>query len=347
MKINIIIPFKRLSGGIKVIYQYAEYFYQQGYDVICYLPMISYRGKNDSRLLQLKASISNTLKPEKWFKNHFKIKIVPLINNIFIRNADIIIATSWQTAYDVNKLSNLKGKKIYFVQGYETFNGETNKVENTYKFDMKIVTVSNSLKKRLLKFNKNIEVIYNGIDPDFFNKNIKKSDLIKNITFLYHEEKYKGTEDGLYVAIKLHEQYPDLVFNVFGRKIHKKLPDYFHIYENPSRYELIELYKKTDIYIFTSRIESWGLPIIEAMANKCLVIGRRIGALEEIGNDNNCIIVNDKIEMLQQIKNIIENRIEIKNYQINAFETSKELLWENSYLKFNKIIIEEVNNDKV
>ena len=37
MKINFIIPFKRLSGGIRVVYIYANYLVSQGHDVCCCL----------------------------------------------------------------------------------------------------------------------------------------------------------------------------------------------------------------------------------------------------------------------------------------------------------------------
>ena len=67
MRINFIIPFKRLSGGIRVVFLYANYLTEKGYDVVCYVPMVSYRGKNQNALFRFKASLSNTFKPEHWF----------------------------------------------------------------------------------------------------------------------------------------------------------------------------------------------------------------------------------------------------------------------------------------
>ena len=61
MIINIIIPFKRLSGGIKVAFLYANYLVEQGHDVKVYMPMVSYPGKGQSIPFRIKASISNHL----------------------------------------------------------------------------------------------------------------------------------------------------------------------------------------------------------------------------------------------------------------------------------------------
>ena len=41
-------------------------------------------------------------------------KYVLSINNFFVKEADAVIATSWPSAYRVNKLNKDKGKKFYF-----------------------------------------------------------------------------------------------------------------------------------------------------------------------------------------------------------------------------------------
>ena len=168
MKINFIIPFKRMSGGIRVIYIYANYLVSQGHDVCCYLPAISYPGKNQNLLYRVRASISNAFKPEKWFDYKFKVKVVPVINNIFIRDADVVIASSWQTAYDVEKLAKKKGRKFYFVQGLETYNGDEERVNDTFKLNMRIITISSQLKDYINNFNDKVNIIHNGLFDEEF-----------------------------------------------------------------------------------------------------------------------------------------------------------------------------------
>ena len=112
MKINIFVPFTSLTGGIRVIFLYANYFTSKGHDVICYVPMKAYKFSNQPILKVLKKSLGNTFKrgtKVKWFNCNFKIKLVPLMNNTFVRDADISIATAWPTAYDLNSLKDTKG----------------------------------------------------------------------------------------------------------------------------------------------------------------------------------------------------------------------------------------------
>ena len=169
MKINFVIPFKRLSGGIRVVFLYANYLVGKGHDVVCYMPMVSYKGKDQSALFRLKASLSNTFKPEHWFDAKFKLKIVPVIKPKFIRDADVTIATAWQTAYDVKKLPHRCGKKVYFVQDYEVFNGEAKDVDRSYQLGLHTITITRQLAQRLKeRFGVDAEVIYNGLDQAEF-----------------------------------------------------------------------------------------------------------------------------------------------------------------------------------
>ncbi|MTV91305.1 glycoside hydrolase, partial [Streptococcus pneumoniae] len=80
MKINFILPFKRMTGGIRVIYTYANYLIDQGHDVVCYVPMISYRGRNQTIFYRIKASLGNTLKNDNWFDKKFDLKRIPVVS---------------------------------------------------------------------------------------------------------------------------------------------------------------------------------------------------------------------------------------------------------------------------
>ena len=62
LKINIIIPSINLSGGIRVIFLYANYLVSQGHDVICYFPLKLF---NLSKLIIIKRSIKTFLKGPK------------------------------------------------------------------------------------------------------------------------------------------------------------------------------------------------------------------------------------------------------------------------------------------
>lgn len=341
MKINFILPFKRMSGGIRVVYIYANYLAGWGHDVYCYLPMVSYKGKDQSIVFRVKASISNTIKKEKWFSCDFPVKVVPLIIPFFIRDADVTIATAWQTAYDVAKLPESKGRKLYFVQDYEIFNGTRAEVEGSYQLGIPMITISKELKRRLSFFSPDVQVVYNGLFDQEYMKEKKTKHEKPGIMLMYHEARHKGTEEGLKVAAELEKRGFPVQVTIFGRKIDRSFPERYKVYENPERKRLIKLYQKSDIYLFTSSIEAWGLPIVEAMANRCAVIGRRLGALDELYDGENAVIVNNYEEMLDAVIALLQDSDKLCTMQNAAYETSKRLNWKESALRFEQILKKE------
>ena len=86
-------------------------------------------------------------KPINWFNLNKGIdrKLVWHTLDHNIPNADIIIATGVNTAINTYNLSINKGKKVYFIQGYENWKFSNDYVDNTYKLDMHKLVVSNWL----------------------------------------------------------------------------------------------------------------------------------------------------------------------------------------------------------
>ncbi|HEM2541089.1 TPA: glycosyltransferase family 4 protein [Streptococcus suis] len=339
MKINFILPFKRMTGGIKVAYIYANYLVEQGHDVVCYVPMLSYKGKGQSFFYRMKASLGNTIKKENWFEKKFKLQLVPIISEKFIRDADITIATAWQTAYDVHRFSEKKGKKFYFVQDFEIFNGEQEEVEGSYKLPLSIITVTNSLKNKLKDFNsKKIHVVYSGLfDEDYYHGE-KSIPPLPTLLMMYHESEHKKTQDGLEVIRRIKEQYPEIIVNIFGRRIPEKLPDSYNVLINPPREQILQMYRESDIYLFTSEVESWGLPVVESMANKVAVVGRKRGALTELYNGQNAMLFENVEELYDTIIALINEREKLQQLQLEGFETVKKLNWVESSSQFMNII---------
>src|SRR5262249_28127953 len=50
--------------------------------------------------------------------------------------------------------------------------------------------------------------------------------------------------------------------------------------------ELADLYDRASAYVFPTRFEGFGLPVLEAMARGCPVIGSDIPVLHEVGGDD-------------------------------------------------------------
>ena len=138
-------------------------------------PYNTYKGKlkilyNLKRFYKLLKQLIFVRQNKKKFNDiKFKIKRVPFIHNIFVRDADIVVATAWATAYSVNNLRKCKGNKYYFVQGYKIWESSLEYVDKSYKLPMHLITTCSYLKEFIYeKFNVDSTLILNAIDFSCF-----------------------------------------------------------------------------------------------------------------------------------------------------------------------------------
>lgn len=92
--------------------------------------------------------------------------------------------------------------------------------------------------------------------------------------------------------------------------------------------ELSYLYKNAVCLVIPSLMEGFGLPVLEAMANKCLVTCSDIPSLREIAKDNAIYFSpKSKSEILDALKKAYYKDYD-KNILENSFNLSKKFSWE-------------------
>lgn len=342
-KINVIIPSTVLGGGIRIIFTYCNYLVSQGYDVWVYVPCLFAWDDIKSGKINLKTSLANTFKRGtniSWFDNLFKVKLAWRITDKYVRDADVVIATAWFTARNVYNLSERKGKKVYFIQDYEIWHQNKETVDATYKLDMTRICITQSLADRIWKeCGTTSEVVYNGIDANEFYEKDKSIHSRKTIIMLGNFADYKGGKQGITVLEKIYEKYQPRII-IFGVSRPEALPEYIEYYQSPPREKLLSLYRESDILLFPSLQEAWGLTVLEAMANKVAVVGMSTGCLEEIGIDFENALLADKDygKLYNKLEMLINNDELIAKLQDNGYKTAHRFTWNDSYKKFEEII---------
>lgn len=356
-KINFILNNIGTSGGAKVIRKYSTNFNKMGYDTCIYIPLIPYIYGNQNYIIKFFRKIKGTIgnfyryfikKEQKEYKD-CNYKIAFLIKNPFIRNADVTIATAWVTAYDVAKLNEKKGKKFYFVQDYEIWDDEK-KGKKTYTLPLKKIVISTWIKNKLEEqgIKENMQIVYNGIDVDLYrndNKNFEHTEI--NCLMLGHKLKKKGVKEGLDSFYEAKKTVPNLKLRMFGinkKDVNNLNIDDIEFIENPDKKTLINLYKNTDIFIFPSLEEGWGLTVIEAMCAKCAVVGTNTGCLVDIGKNGKNALITEPGNVEEMTKNIIKLAKDKKlreNISNEGFETAKNFDWNKQAEKFIKILNEQ------
>ncbi len=189
----------------------------------------------------------------------------------------------------------------------------------------KIIAVSYATKDEivnLLEINpKKIIITYEGTDSAIQNSEFRIQNLVKGKYFLYvgNAFPHKNLERLLEAFKNLISKSPDwqkisLVFvgkeDYFYKKLQKRvrqmnLSNNTIFLQNITDQELSGLYKNAIALVFPSLMEGFGLPALEAMANKCLVLASDIPSLKEICRDAalyfdpyNSSDIESKLEML-------------------------------------------------
>lgn len=346
IKVNIVVPSLVQGGGPRVIFSYANYLVKQGHDVVVYVPILYTWPKVRNGKINWKTSVGNFLRGNKlrWFDNKFKIKLIFKISDFYIRDSDIIMATAWQTAQSVYNLADSKGKKVYFIQGYEVNDEDTNKieVEDSYKLGMNMFTITNWLEELISSVSEQkVKVIHNWTRDEEFIREEKQINNPRSIIMLGNTAIHKGWSLGLEILKKAQEKYNCRII-LYGVRQIPDLPESFEFYQQPKRELLMKLYSEADICLFPSVREGWGLIVTEAMAHKCAVVGNNTGVVLELCKDEETALIS-KSKSVEDLENklfrVIEDERLMKKLQDNGYELAKKYSFSNQSKIFEEYLL--------
>lgn len=331
MKIAFVLPCisKSPGGGFKVVFQYANYFANKNEDVtIYYMTDRFLKGKFPNFLRRIIARICAPFFP-RWFKLSSKIKCKSAFVPEDIQNSDVIIATAIMTVDFITHINNSK-RKVYFIQGFETFYASEEEVYNSYKLPFDKIVISKWINKIIYdKTGQHAEYIPNGIDLDVFSSfNLLEKRENHSIAFHYRPADLKGCKYAFMTIEILKSQYEDLKVYIVGN-VDKPdcVPDYCCYYQNITEEEVAQINNKSHVFLCTSIEEGFGLPGLEAMAcGCCLATTNYLGALEYAIDEYNCLLSQPKnfIEMAENVKRFFEDEQLSCHISKNAILTAKE-----------------------
>lgn len=352
MKITFLLPGVGKNvpiGGFKVVYEYANRFASEGFDVhIIYIcnPFT----KKDR---QLRMFIYNFAKfvykhicgfsGKKWFQldNRIKEHCVFTLSRKYVLNSDCCIATAVSTAMDLNELGLINKKLIYFIQGYEDWAIERTKLHETYAYKFDKIVISKELKGILEELGQESKIIPNGFDNKKF-KYIKpiRSRNPLTLSMVYHENPNKGCEFGFKALEIVKRKYPNIRVILFGTSTRPLgIPVDYEYYKQPDDLTHLRINNESSIFIAPSLSEGWGLTIGEAMMCGEAVVCTNNGGYKELAIDNyNALIspIKDAESMAHNIILLIENNDLRFRIAESGLDSIKTFTWEKSYNEFKK-----------
>lgn len=192
-------------------------------------------------------------------------------------DADAVVATWWETAEWVGKLSPSKGRKFYFVQGHEIFSFlPIDRVRATYRLPLKKIVVASWLRDVMASEygDPTAVVVPNAVNHQLFYAPPRQKQATPVVGFIWTTTEVKGGGIVLQAVRILQRSNPSLRMVSFGQVppsqamlklgvLHKMLPP---------QDELRSLYATCDAWLMASRSEGFFLPAMEAMACRTPVV---------------------------------------------------------------------------
>jgi glycosyltransferase involved in cell wall biosynthesis len=319
MKITFVLPCVGLAGGIRVIAVYAEKLKQRGHEVcVVSVPHAPFR---------LKDQIRSLLRGQGWLKpsagSHFdgrdiQHRVLEKYRPVVaadVPNADVVIATWWETAEWIARFPASKGAKVYFIQHHETiFPGQPQeRVKATWFLPMSKIVISNWLVDVACTFygDHQVSLVPNSVDTKQFFAPPRSKQAMPTVGLMYVDLHWKGSDICLKAFELAARKIPNLRLVAFGSHLpspNLPLPPGATFIHRPPQDQIKDVYAQCDAWLFGSRSEGFGMPILEAMACRTPVIGVPAGAAPELLGEGAGILVNpeDPEDMARAIERVCQ-----------------------------------------
>ncbi len=347
MRITFISACLDLSGGSRIIATHAKMLSDRGHQVTVVAPRL--------RPASLRKRLRSLWATGKWDPHygnpsHYEglgldIRMVDHtpITDSDVPDADLIVATWWETAEWVNALSPQKGNKVYFVQGHEVFDFlPVERSSATYHMPFFKIVVSGWLNRIMQDTygDHTAVLVPNSIDHTVFDAVPRDKQRVPTVGFMYAPGAVKGTEVALAAIRIMRSRLPELRVVSFGAHIPMGLADFESIEfrHMPSAQQLREAYSSCDVWLCTSRSEGFGLPAMEAMGCRTPVVSTRVGwPLDAIRDDVNGYLA--EIDDVQAVADAAMKCLSLdttawRAMSDNAHQTSRSYSWDRSSALF-------------
>lgn len=341
-----------MGGGTKVLHIYADMLTRRGHDVLVVSvpeskPTTYEQFKHFLKHLRFKKNDNPT--PSFFDDSIAKHKVIEQYRPIEdgdVPDADIIIATWWETAEWLNKLHSNKGKKIYFVQGHETFDYlPIERVKQTYYFPMQKIVVSQWLANIMQAeyLDATSIIVPNSIDKSQYYSTGRVRGTVPTVGFLYSNSYVKGVSDTLKAIKLIKKVIPELKVISFGSHRPEAFPEWdftTEFYQLPEQGFIREIYCQCDIWLTASVSEGFNLTAMEAMACGTPVISTKTGwPVEAIKSYENGVLV-DVNDVAALASSAIDLLTMDGNLWVNmsqaAEKTANASSWDESVTKFEQ-----------
>lgn len=297
MRITFLMPADDLTGGNRVVSTYAKRLRERGHEVLVVSnapdrPTLRERVRawRAGRFSELRGSSRHQ-------RGHIALAGVPHrilerprpIRADDVPDGDFVVATWWETAVWMQRLPASKGRRVHLIQGYEVWadSDRLARVHSALRLPNRKIAISRALASEIEAElgDLGIAVVPNAVDLEQFDAPPRQRGAPPTVGFIYAHAPFKGADTAIRACELARRELPELRVLAFGGHeptADLPLPPGAEFVHRPPQDRLASLYARCDAWLFASRRDSFGLPILEAMACRTPVIGVPVGAAPEL-----------------------------------------------------------------
>ena len=357
MRVTFVCGASDLSGGSRVISVYANLLHRRGHTVT----IVSRPRRRHSRLDQLKAWLRGKpvpRNPAAWPSHydhlggptHRRVDRYRPVTAADVPDADVVVATWWETAEWVAAYPPAKGRKAYFIQHYEAHeNQPADRVDATWRLPIHKVIIARWLMAIAAERGlTDVSYVPNAVDVDQFRAPPRGRQSPPTVGTMYSIVPFKGCG----VALKAYElakaSIPGLRLVTFGTRAptpELPLPGGADHAVAPPQDQIAGRYARCDVWLIASRSEGFGLPLLEAMACRTPVIATPTGAAPELTEGGGGVIVpfEDPRSMAAEIVRLLNQpEADWQRMSDAAHATATGYTWDDAVVAFEAALARAV-----
>jgi glycosyltransferase involved in cell wall biosynthesis len=306
MRITFLLSSLWLSGGVRVVVEYANHLARRGHQVVLATPGGTLDPDMERELEPgVGISQSRAVRETRSGQNPWAMARLAWSLASAVPLSDVVVSTHTPTTvagFLAGRVQS-KGRPVWLYQDYEEmFLGrplETWLLHHALRWHYAALAVSTYSREELLRFSPgNVVVVGEGLSHAALFRplaaaNRPNPDGQQTILCLGDMRPRKGLADFLQAAELVYRERQDIRLQIVSKapcEIESSVP--FEFFFRPERAELARLYGTCDLFVLASWWESFGLPPLEAMAcGAPVVLTDSRGVREYARPGENCLLV--------------------------------------------------------